>query len=120
MTSFLCLPFQVDALGETVTPVVSMVQNELGSSITADSLSPDTKAILEEVTRYLNLEKLLPSYKYTVTLSCLRTLRKLQKQGHLPSSPILFKDYGKYGRQEQGLHSITSLQLFDPSNRSVY
>lgn len=88
----------VDALGETVTPVVSMVQNELGSSITADSLSPDTKAILEEVTRYLNLEKLLPSYKYTVTLSCLRTLRKLQKQGHLPSSPILFKDYGKYGQ----------------------
>ena len=44
----------VDALGETVTPVVSVLQTE--SSITAESISPDTKQILEEVSRFLNLE----------------------------------------------------------------
>ncbi len=42
---------QVEALGETVTPVVSVLQNE--TAITAESLSPDTKLILEEISRYL-------------------------------------------------------------------
>jgi len=52
----------VEALGETVTPVVSMMQS--GTSVVdADSLSPDSRLVLEEVTRYLNLEKLLPSYR---------------------------------------------------------
>ena len=39
-----------------MTPVVSVIQNE--AAITAESLSPDTKLILEEISRYLvrNLE----------------------------------------------------------------
>ena len=49
-------------------------------------------------TRYLNLEKLLPSYKLGVTRSCLRAIRRLQKTGHLPSNPGLFKDYSAYGQ----------------------
>ena len=53
---------KVDALGDTVTPVVSAHQAS-SAAVTAESLSPDTKLILEEVSRYLNLEKLLPSYK---------------------------------------------------------
>lgn len=35
---------------------------------TADNLSAETKQILEEITRYLNLEKLLPCYRHTVTV----------------------------------------------------
>ena len=54
--------FKVDALGDTVTPVVSVHQAS-SSAVTAESLSTDTKLMLEEVSRYLNLEKLLPSYK---------------------------------------------------------
>merc|ERR1712241_1625757 len=55
----------VDALGETVTPVVSRVlQTE---AISSDSLTEDTRRVLEEVTRYLNLDKLLPCYRHTVT-----------------------------------------------------
>ena len=94
----------VDALGETVTPVVSVLQAATAGTstnsnlITAESLSPDTKLILEEVSRYLNLEKLLPSYKYTVTKSCLKAIRKLQKTGHLPSNPGLFRDYAAHGQ----------------------
>ena len=33
-----------------------------------DLVSADTKLMLEEITRCLNLEKLLPCYKYTVTV----------------------------------------------------
>lgn len=33
-----------------------------------DSLNPDVKLILEEVTRYLNMEKLLPSYRNIITV----------------------------------------------------
>ncbi|XP_015121942.1 transcription initiation factor TFIID subunit 2 [Diachasma alloeum] len=85
----------IEALGATVTPVISV---QHGPSITADSLSIDTKAILEEVTRHLNLEKLLPCYKYTVSVACLKVIRILQKFGHLPSNPNLFKAYAAYGQ----------------------
>lgn len=91
-------------MGQSVTPVVSVLA--AGSMngafpgtnlVTTESLSQETKNILEEISRYLNMEKLLPSYKYTVTRSCLKAIRKLQKTGHLPSNPGLFKDYAAYG-----------------------
>jgi transcription initiation factor TFIID subunit 2 len=85
----------VEALGCTVTPVVSVIHQ--GAPITADSLSTDTKLILEEITRMLNLEKALPCYKYTVSGACLKAIRKLQKFGHLPSRPTIFKSYSSYG-----------------------
>lgn len=85
----------IEALGATVTPVISVQQ---GTAITAESLSVDTKAILEEVTRNLNLEKLLPCYKYTVSVACLKVIRILQKFGHLPSNPHIFRAYAAYGQ----------------------
>ncbi|XP_035219613.1 transcription initiation factor TFIID subunit 2-like [Stegodyphus dumicola] len=85
----------VDALAETVTPVISVVTQ--GHTITADSLSSETKSILEEITRCLNMEKLLSCYKYTVTVSCLKAIRTLQKMGHLPNYPSLFREYAAYG-----------------------
>lgn len=116
----------INALGESITPVVSVM--EQGSTITAESLSTDAKyvlplywnsnqkifdlviykfpsdfdnyyrLVLEEVTRLLNLEKHLPSYKYCVTVSCLKVIRKLQKCGHLPSTPKLYRSYAAYGQ----------------------
>lgn len=68
------------------------------SAITAENLSSDAKLILEEITRCLNLEKLLPCYKYTVTVACLKAIRKLQKFGHLPNHPALFRSYAAYGQ----------------------
>lgn len=68
------------------------------TAITAEFLSPDTKTILEEITRHLNLEKLLPCYKYTVTVACLKVIRILQKFGHLPSTPTIFREYAAYGQ----------------------
>ncbi|KAH0952770.1 hypothetical protein HN011_011355 [Eciton burchellii] len=85
----------IEALGATVTPFVAVQQ---GTAITAESLSTETKAILEEVTRNLNLEKLLPCYKYTVSIACLKVIRTLQKFGHLPSNPHIFRTYAAYGQ----------------------
>lgn len=50
------------------------------------------------MTRLLNLEKHLPSYKYCVTVSCLKVIRKLQKCGHLPSNSKLYRSYAAYGQ----------------------
>lgn len=53
--------------------------------------------MLDEVTRLLNMEKHLPSYKYMVSVSCLKVIRKLQKFGHLPSLPHIYRSYAEYG-----------------------
>lgn len=43
------------------------------------------------------MEKHLPSYKYMVSVSCLKVIRKLQKFGHLPSLPHIYRSYAEYG-----------------------
>ena len=43
------------------------------------------------------MEKLLPSYRLTVTVSCLKAIRRLQKFGHLPSDASVFKSYAVPG-----------------------
>lgn len=86
----------VDSLGHSITPVISVVQQ--GNTITAENLSADAKDVLEEVTRLLNLEKHLPSYKYSVSVACLKVLRKLQKCGHLPPNPKIYRSYAAYGQ----------------------
>jgi transcription initiation factor TFIID subunit 2 len=88
----------ISALAETVTPAVTAVLARSGQlqSSPGEALSSETKLILEEITRYFNLEKLMPCYKLTVTVSCLKAIRRLQKMGHLPSNPALFKEYAQY------------------------
>uniref|UniRef100_A0A4W3IXC7 Transcription initiation factor TFIID subunit 2 n=1 Tax=Callorhinchus milii TaxID=7868 RepID=A0A4W3IXC7_CALMI len=83
----------IDALANSVTPAIS-INNEIR---TLDNLNPDIRLILEEITRFLNMEKLLPSYRNTITVSCLKAIRVLQKNGHIPSDPSLFKSYAENG-----------------------
>ncbi|GFN99666.1 hypothetical protein PoB_002617200 [Plakobranchus ocellatus] len=87
----------VDALAATITPAVTNVSLITGQEVTAESLSAEKKLVLEEVVRCLNLEKLMPSYKFTVTVSCLNAIRTLQKFGHLPNDSHVFKDYAQPG-----------------------
>ena len=77
------------------------------------------QAILQEIVQGLNIEKVLPSYKYSITsrsatllcsrytqcmltvcvlvwYSCLAGLRILQKNGHLPTDSSLFREYARY------------------------
>ncbi|XP_013417168.1 transcription initiation factor TFIID subunit 2 isoform X2 [Lingula anatina] len=86
----------VDAIANTVTPAVTTFTGP-GLGPTASSLTPDMKLVLEEITRFINLEKLLPCYRYTVTVSCLRAIRKLQRMGHIPSDAALFRSYSQFG-----------------------
>uniref|UniRef100_A0A8D9B9A4 Transcription initiation factor TFIID subunit 2 n=1 Tax=Cacopsylla melanoneura TaxID=428564 RepID=A0A8D9B9A4_9HEMI len=85
----------IEALGNTITPVISVMQR--GSEISPDSLSEDMKLIIEEIVRTLNLDKKLNSYRLSVTCACLRVLRTLQKFGHIPNNPALFKSYAVPG-----------------------
>ncbi|XP_077863568.1 transcription initiation factor TFIID subunit 2-like, partial [Saccoglossus kowalevskii] len=80
----------INALAQTITPSVSLVK-------TVENLSQETKLVVEEITRFLNLEKLLPCYRHVVTVSCLKAIRILQKNGWIPSDPGLFKSYAEYG-----------------------
>jgi transcription initiation factor TFIID subunit 2 len=86
----------VEALGSSITPVISVIQQ--GTKICSDNLTADAKLVLEEVTRILNLEKHLPSYKYKVSVACLKVIRKLQKCGHLPPSSKIYRSYAEYGQ----------------------
>ncbi|KAK7101291.1 hypothetical protein V1264_024091 [Littorina saxatilis] len=87
----------VDAISHTVTPAATSVSLLTGQVVSSETLSGDMKLILEEITRALNLEKLLPCYRFTVTVSCLRALRQLQRFAHLPSDASIFRQYAQYG-----------------------
>ena len=65
--------------------------------VSSETLSGDMRLILEEITRALNVEKLLPCYRFTVTVSCVRALRQLQRFAHLPSDATIFRQYAQYG-----------------------
>lgn len=86
----------IEALAETVTPVVVSLFNNSTQTTTYDQLPSETKLVAEEVTRCLNLEKILPGYKYVVTVACLKAIQQLQRMGHLPSNSLLFRSYTVY------------------------
>lgn len=86
----------IEALGNSITPVISVLQRD--KSITSENLSTDAKLVLDEITRILNLEKHLPSYKYMASVACLKVLRKLQKCGHLPPNSKIYRSYVQYGQ----------------------
>lgn len=83
----------IEALAETVTPVVVSLFGNTMQSTTIEQLPSETKLVAEEIARYLNLEKLLPGYKFVVTVACLKAIQQLQRMGHLPSNSLLFRSY---------------------------
>ncbi|KAK6179586.1 hypothetical protein SNE40_011910 [Patella caerulea] len=86
----------IEALSLTITPAVATVTVS-SQGISTEYLSADMKLILEECTRCLNLEKLLPCYRHTVTVSCIKLIRTMQKYGHLPNDSEIFQCYATYG-----------------------
>lgn len=54
----------IEALTNALTPAIS-INNEVR---TVENLNPDVRLILEEITRFLNMEKLLPSFRNTITV----------------------------------------------------
>lgn len=54
----------IRALTNSLTPAIS-ISNEVR---TVDNLNGDVRLILEEITRFLNMEKLLPSFRNAITV----------------------------------------------------
>jgi hypothetical protein len=54
--------------------------------------------VVEEIVGQLNLEKLLPCFKQTVTISSLRGIRRLQRCGHIRPDPNFFRSYAAPGQ----------------------
>ncbi|KAK3736334.1 hypothetical protein QZH41_020807, partial [Actinostola sp. cb2023] len=110
----------MDALAKTVTAGVCMTATtSTGKQVV--KLKEETQLVLSEVTRRLNLEKLLPSYRYTVTVSCLKTLRALQVNGQVPSDSKTFEYYSSYGHFEDvrkcAIDCLVDLAKVDRSER---
>eukprot|EP00794_Sanderia_malayensis_P014061 gene14062-15527_t len=87
----------IDALANTITPALTMVANDNSVEGQVIPAQEEAQLILAEVVRNLNLEKLLPTYKYAVTKSCLRVIRALQVNGHIPAESAIFKTYARHG-----------------------
>lgn len=83
----------IGALAETVTPVVVPLFNNTMQPTTYDQIPSETKLVAEEITRCLNMEKILPCYKQVVTVACLEAIQQLQRMGHLPSHSSIFRSY---------------------------
>ncbi len=79
----------IDGLANTITASIAQLQNVETSA----NLSAEMQLVGEEICLRLNLEKIIPSYHYVITVSCLRALRKLQKMGHIPEDLNIFKQY---------------------------
>lgn len=58
----------IDGLANTITPSIASLQN----SETSANLSPEMYLTCEEICLRLNLEKIIPSYHFVITTSCLR------------------------------------------------
>ena len=79
------------------------------------------KLIVEELVRYLNIDKLVPSYKLSVTVSCLKAMRNLQRNGHIPNDPTLFKSYcSEHQFVDVRLAAIESLIDFTRDDANSY
>ena len=79
----------IDSLANTVTASIASLQN----IETSANLSPEMHLVVEEICLRLNLEKIVPTFQYVVSTSCLRALRRLQKLGHIPEDIAVFKQY---------------------------
>jgi len=86
----------IDSLTNAVTSAVTMVATDSDGKQLVPA-QQDAQLILGEVVRHLNLEKLLPTYRFSVTQSCLKTIRALQVNGHIPAESAFFKSYARYG-----------------------
>ncbi|KAL5486754.1 hypothetical protein EMCRGX_G019273 [Ephydatia muelleri] len=90
----------IDALAKTVMPKVAVAANPSGvdtSKSPLQNLIAEAQAVLQEIVQHLNIEKVLPSFHCSITCSCLRALRVLQKNGHLPPDSSLFMQYSSVG-----------------------
>jgi len=87
----------IRSLSNTIGPAMELASSVEITSRSCLPINEDIKDILSVVNRRLNMEQILPSFKYAVTCSCLKTIRCLQVNGHIPAESAFFKVYSRYG-----------------------
>lgn len=88
----------VDAIAATLPATGRQAS---ASPPTLSACSADVRLVLEEIVLRLNLEKMLPSTRHAVTVSCLRALRQAQRHGHIPDGVDIFMPYATYGNADE-------------------
>ena len=87
----------IDSLGNTLTSIGLTNATTNVDLLFNQTLDTNTKRIFEEILLQLNFDKIIPSYGFCVTCSCLRVLHKLDTINGIPIDTNVFYEYASYG-----------------------
>ncbi|CAF3187412.1 unnamed protein product [Rotaria socialis] len=87
----------IDALGNTLTNVGLTSTTTNVDLLLNHTLDNNTKRIFDEILLQLNFDKIIPSYGFCVTCSCLKVLHKLYIISGIPIDINVFYEYATYG-----------------------
>ncbi|CAF0780491.1 unnamed protein product [Adineta ricciae] len=87
----------IDALGNTLTNVGLTSTTTNVDLLLNHTLDNNTKRIFDEILLQLNFDKIIPSYGFCVTCSCLQILHKLYVISGIPIDINVFYEYAMYG-----------------------
>lgn len=96
----------IDSLASTVSTSLACLQSDTFGGTKSANLSQDMRLVVEEILLRMNLEKILPTYRYVITCSCLKAIRNLQKLGHIPDDIDKFKEYAEYRRNFEDVRLV--------------
>jgi transcription initiation factor TFIID subunit 2 len=87
----------IDSLGNTLTNIGLTSATTNVDLFLNHTLDNNTKRIFDEILLQLNFDKIIPSYGFCVTCSCLRVLHKLNLISGIPIDINVFYEYAVYG-----------------------
>lgn len=87
----------IDALGNTLTNVGLTSATTSVDLLLNHTLDNNTKRIFDEILVQLNFDKIIPTYGFCVTCSCLTILHKLCVISKVPIDINVFYEYATYG-----------------------
>ena len=87
----------IDALANTLTNIGLTSTTTNVDFLLNHTLDNNTKRIFDEILLQLNFDKIISSYGYCVTCSCLKVLHKLSIISGIPIDINVFYEYALYG-----------------------
>jgi transcription initiation factor TFIID subunit 2 len=87
----------IDSLGNTLTNIGLTSTTSNVDLLLNHALDNNTKRIFDEILLQLNFDKIISSYGFCVTCSCLRVLHKLNLISGIPIDVNVFYEYALYG-----------------------
>ena len=88
----------IDSLGNTLTNISLTSTTTTNVDLLLNhTLDNNTKRIFEEILFQINFDKIISSYGFCVTCSCLKVLHKLNTISGIPIDIDVFYEYAAYG-----------------------